>query len=199
MFSVGVAWVEHTRRVQLDCSLLNSELHSDRESPLNWEAVGATGEVVAAIGVIATLAYLAVQVRQNSVLLAESAKLTEYGIFEANANSAIEIRKMMLLNPELFDLQDRGNHSFVTLEPSDRRRFDALTRIILQASQTMYHRQLLFRHDPDEHAGPTRFLERWCRMQGFREWLDQADPDWRPEFRELVRSTIEKIDLENSQ
>ena len=33
---------------------------------MNWEAIGAIGEVVGAAGVIATLAYLAHQIRQNS-------------------------------------------------------------------------------------------------------------------------------------
>jgi hypothetical protein len=38
---------------------------------MNWEAIGAIGEVVGAAGVIGTLAYLAYQIRQNS----ESVKL----------------------------------------------------------------------------------------------------------------------------
>jgi hypothetical protein len=33
---------------------------------MNWEAMGAIGEIVSAVGVIATLGYLALQVRQNS-------------------------------------------------------------------------------------------------------------------------------------
>ncbi len=33
---------------------------------MNWEAIGAIGEILGAIAVVATLAYLAVQVRQNS-------------------------------------------------------------------------------------------------------------------------------------
>ena len=33
---------------------------------MNWEAIGAIGEVAGAIGVIATLLYLAVQIRQNT-------------------------------------------------------------------------------------------------------------------------------------
>ena len=33
---------------------------------MNWEAIGAIGEVLGAIGVIVTLAYLAVQIRQNT-------------------------------------------------------------------------------------------------------------------------------------
>ncbi|MDH3469619.1 MAG: hypothetical protein OES26_27665 [Gammaproteobacteria bacterium] len=33
---------------------------------MNWEAIGAIGEILGAAGVIATLAYLAVQIRQNT-------------------------------------------------------------------------------------------------------------------------------------
>ena len=36
---------------------------------MNWEALGAIGEIVGAVAVIATLAYLAVQIRQNSLAL----------------------------------------------------------------------------------------------------------------------------------
>ena len=33
---------------------------------MNWEAIGATGEVLGAVGVIVTLGYLAIQIRQNT-------------------------------------------------------------------------------------------------------------------------------------
>ena len=33
---------------------------------MNWEALGAIGEIVGAVAVIATLGYLAVQIRQNT-------------------------------------------------------------------------------------------------------------------------------------
>ena len=33
---------------------------------MNWEAVGAIGEVVGALGVIATLLYLAIQIRRST-------------------------------------------------------------------------------------------------------------------------------------
>lgn len=33
---------------------------------MNWEAIGAIGEVVGALGVVATLLYLAIQIRQNT-------------------------------------------------------------------------------------------------------------------------------------
>ena len=36
---------------------------------MNWEAIGAVGEVAGAVGVILTLAYLARQMRVNTVAL----------------------------------------------------------------------------------------------------------------------------------
>ena len=163
---------------------------------MNWEAIGAIGEVAGALGVIATLAYLAVQIRQNSGHLAESAKLAEASLIETNASAIIEFRKMMLLNPDLLDLQARGFRSFASLDPKERLQFDLLLRIIMQQSETMYLRYLLFNHDPDEFAGTKSVLEKMVRLQGFREWFDHAETDWRPEFRELMQSAIERADSE---
>ena len=36
---------------------------------MDWEAIGAVGEVLGAVGVILTLAYLAVQIRQNTAMM----------------------------------------------------------------------------------------------------------------------------------
>ena len=38
---------------------------------MNWDAIGAIGEVVGAVGVIASLVYLGLQLRQNSKTIAE--------------------------------------------------------------------------------------------------------------------------------
>ena len=39
---------------------------------MNWEAIGAIAELFGALGVIVTVGYLAVQIRQNSKLIASS-------------------------------------------------------------------------------------------------------------------------------
>ena len=36
---------------------------------MNWEAIGAIGEIIGALAVVITLAYLAIQIRQNNDLL----------------------------------------------------------------------------------------------------------------------------------
>lgn len=96
----------------------------------------------------------------------------------------------------LLDLQIRGTQSFLNLDPEDRLKFDLLLRILFQQSQTMYLRYLLFNHHPDEYAGTVHLLEKSLRSRGIREWLDQAETDWRPEFRELMQAAIERIDRE---
>ena len=55
---------------------------------MNWEAVGAIGEVIGALGVIATLAYLAVQIRQNSAVVRAS---TRQAISTAQADIAFRL------------------------------------------------------------------------------------------------------------
>jgi hypothetical protein len=44
---------------------------------MNWDAIGALAELAAAVGVIITLVYLAVQIRQSSSLVAQNNKLLD--------------------------------------------------------------------------------------------------------------------------
>ncbi|MDH3379233.1 MAG: hypothetical protein OEQ39_20095 [Gammaproteobacteria bacterium] len=58
---------------------------------MNWEAIGAIGEVVGALAVIATLLYLAVQIRQNTKAIKGTTltAITEHKQFELRWSSDI--------------------------------------------------------------------------------------------------------------
>lgn len=43
---------------------------------MNWDAIGAVGEILGALAVVATLAYLAIQMKQNSASLRIAAILS---------------------------------------------------------------------------------------------------------------------------
>ena len=47
---------------------------------MNWEAIGVVAEVVGAAGVIITLVYLAIQIRQNT---ASTKSLTQQQLFDS--------------------------------------------------------------------------------------------------------------------
>ena len=64
---------------------------------LNWDAIGAIGEVVGGVAVIATLLYLAVQIRQNARSVRNAASLS------VNEGLA-EINRRVSNDPEFADL-----------------------------------------------------------------------------------------------
>ena len=61
---------------------------------MNWEAVGAIGEIVGASAVFLTLAYLAVQIRQNTKAVRASA-------LDSSVTSVMSIRQTILESAEL--------------------------------------------------------------------------------------------------
>jgi hypothetical protein len=52
----------------------------------NWEAIGAIGELLGALGVILTLVYLAVQIRQNTLAMAEGRRLSLAQAYQQRAD-----------------------------------------------------------------------------------------------------------------
>ena len=67
---------------------------------INWDAIGAVGEIVGAVAVFLTLIYLAVQVRQSRDLLEENKKIALSQVYEGRANFRGDLAKVMMNNPE---------------------------------------------------------------------------------------------------
>ena len=82
---------------------------------MNWEAIGAVGEILGAVGVIVTLVYLARQLGHNTAMMrvaASSERLErDYDI----ASSVIE-------NREVAEMWAKGDLEFDSLDDIDRHR-----------------------------------------------------------------------------
>ena len=87
---------------------------------MNWEAIGAVGEILGALGVIITLVYLATQIRQNnrSLLQSNSAQVTER---LASLNSRLSTDK------EFTELFLRGRADLSKLDAVELERFRTFT------------------------------------------------------------------------
>ena len=81
---------------------------------MNWEAIGAVGEVLGAIGVIVTLIYLAWQIQQNNRQLKGTSLIA---VQEYQRSMSEELTA----NPELFRMVIRGNHDFDALSSEEQR------------------------------------------------------------------------------
>jgi hypothetical protein len=86
---------------------------------LNWEAIGAVAEGLGAIGVIASLLYLATQVRNNTRASRVEAKLAATNYLSSYTDHFIN-------SPEIKDLFLRGRRSIADLDQVEYYRFGDL-------------------------------------------------------------------------
>ena len=83
---------------------------------MNWDALGAIAETLGALGVIATLGYLALQIRQNNNQLRGSATTAVYEYQRT-------LTEMLSNDPELYKIALRGNEDWHCLESFEQQRF----------------------------------------------------------------------------
>ena len=83
---------------------------------MNWEALSAIAGILGAIGVIITLIYLSVQVKQNNKQLRGEATASVYEYSRT-------LTEMLSANPELYKIALRGNEDLNTLTEWEKQRF----------------------------------------------------------------------------
>jgi len=154
----------------------------------------AFAEIVGAVAVVASLIYLAIQIRQNTHGLSMSLKSTELAAFERNVEAGNRIREIFILHPDVSELFVRGKNSYTDLDSTDKIRFDMLLHNVFSAFQGAYIRQLTYGNDPENFAGSERLLDSYIRCSGVRDWLSSNDPDWRPQFAALVQQRVRMFD-----
>lgn len=103
---------------------------------MNWEAIGAIGEIIGAVAVILTLGYLAVQIRQNTKAVRASA-------LDSSVTAIGAIRQAVFSSGEVVSIYRRGLDSPHELDEDERERFRLLMHNILWSiwnvfSQTNY-------------------------------------------------------------
>lgn len=74
---------------------------------MNWDAMGAVGEIVGAIAVLATLIYLAAQIRQNAQALDRQGDIAQAQIQQMRADSVTQLSTVCTANTENIELLTR--------------------------------------------------------------------------------------------
>ena len=98
---------------------------------MNWDALGAIAELLGAVGVIASLFYVASQIRRNS------------GALEASTNQAVaDATQQRLLvpaqSPELAAALAKGLSDTSTLSPGERVQLDFFARSTFRGVQNAF-------------------------------------------------------------
>ena len=88
---------------------------------MNWDAIGAVGELLGASAVLVTLIYLAVQIRQNTSAVATAT-------YESTMTGFNDINIVVAGNPALASLLDRGCQNPDSLNSEEIVQFNFLLR-----------------------------------------------------------------------
>jgi hypothetical protein len=154
---------------------------------MNWDAIGAVAESIAALGVIASLLYLASQVRASTLAAAVTAKLESTGLLNKFIDLLIE-------NPELSDIHMRGIMNLDSLSREEYLRFSNMSLKafwFFSAGHFQYRSGTI---SEDEYYEGRAVMRYWLRGQGCRDWWEKfGRMSVSPAFREYVDAEIKAI------
>jgi hypothetical protein len=144
---------------------------------MNWDAIGAIGEVVGAIAVVASLVYLARQISQNSSLVEQSAAATRAKSAVTSAGHGADSFRWLAGDTDLTRIWFTALSAPGELSEAELRRFDLLLMAQIIEADVNY---ALFRQgalDPEVWAVWDRILDRWLLHPRFHHlWTRGALP-----------------------
>lgn len=139
---------------------------------MNWEALGAIAEAVGAAGVVATLAYLAIQIRANTAALSAQAR---HSISEL----ALQITMFRADHADDYARLASGEG----LSPADLQfQYWSHMHFMLHAETYLHHVELGLMPE-SQWRGYVRFIASYARSPGFAEFWAEAAPAFSDEFR----------------
>lgn len=155
---------------------------------LNWTAIGAIGELLGAVAVVGTLAYVAIQVRQQT-------KSIQSASFQATTDALNYINMSIATDPQLLRVISARPQSLTELSAEDRYRYSYILLALFRVRETAYH-QL--------NQGTTA-LQSWTReaittrqnleSPAARDWWRTIDYGFTPEFTSFVNRAIAEIEF----
>jgi hypothetical protein len=146
---------------------------------MNWEALGAIGEIVAAVAVVVTIAYLAVQIRQNT----KAVRLAAYDSFVTITS---DVRRSVFENEEVARIYEVGLADPDQLSGLEQTRFRVLMMSVMQAFQVQYFQMAHSELFPEAWAAGSHSLRRVLSQPGGAKYWASYRHEYPPGFVQEV-------------
>jgi len=150
---------------------------------LNWGAIGALADLASAIGVIVTLGYLALQVRQNTrTLRAEKRR----ALFESGTATSLQLAQ----DENLARLFLKGLQDVNALSEEERTRFSFLMENLIGQGAIAHGSQAYGVYDAALFRGVASPATRLLRTPGGSEWWRLLSKSFSDAFRDYVEKEV---------
>jgi len=159
---------------------------------MDWDAIGAMGEIVGAIAVVATLGYLAVQIRHNTRASAVEAKLATTGMLTEFVN-------MLIADPQLNDLFMRGRTSTKNLSKDESQRFSNMVMKTFWFGSAAHFQLRTGTLDEDDFFEIKAILQFWLEGKGVREWWQRhGHQRFAKTYAEFIDAELRRVEAQES-
>ena len=146
---------------------------------MNWDAVGAVGEVIGALAVVFTLIYLAIQMKQNTLAVNQSAQQS----MVAGTGAVLD---SIFANPQGAEVWVNGLESWSSLTKAEKAQFASIMHHVMRLNEQAY---LSFRaetFDPQIWLGMETAVREVISSPGAQEWWSLRKHWYCEAFRSLL-------------
>ncbi len=150
---------------------------------MNFDAISALAELIAAIGVIVTLIYLAVQIK----------KQTEEARLAATRELAKEYRDILeplTFHPEVLDLYRRAIADYDSLPEDERIRIHFLISRFFRWNEQQHLQMSRGNYDDSFFESMTLRLIEFLSNRGIQQWWRRNKDAFGREFRDFVEANL---------
>ncbi len=152
---------------------------------MNWEALGSVGEIVGAIGVIASLIYLAAQIRQNTRSL-------RAGTYESLSQATASSNTLLISDPEFARIVEIGLGN-ERLPPEDLARFTAYLRMSFRRYDSIFLHYRQGTLPTDAWRAYWNSFRRILQSTNVQRYWERRKEDYTPDFQQLVSEEVTRI------
>lgn len=141
---------------------------------MSWQDLGSIGELVSAIATVATLAYLAIQIRLNTAHLKESERASHLHSLDQTVEAFSRYRHLVA-QPGIAELLELGLETYGDLDAAERTRFRAVVEEYFFAYNALLDRSrsgAFHFNDPARIALPLGTI--LSRAGGRQWWADRS-------------------------
>jgi hypothetical protein len=147
--------------------------------------LGSIGEFISAAAVVATLAYLAVQIRHSE-------RTTRAQLSQSFSSDINAVNLMIANDASWFEIFRKASDSYDALTPDERGRYGFLELSVCRTIEPLYLAYLKGLVDEDVWSTQRESLVNLATTPGWRQWWQTQPFPFTPAFRALVDSIVQE-------
>lgn len=149
---------------------------------MNWVAVGALAELAGALGVIASLVYLAKQISVTNENVAQNTTALYNQGEHASLDGVLKMNLPAVESRNVAELMLNGYSDFSSLDRVDRHRFSAMLRMQFESHQTFFRQNYRDSAGPETWAYYSRVMNDYLKVSSVACWWERSRENFDPGF-----------------